>query len=402
MKNLENFDSKIVVASTVYYDKENLQEFVEVFSSVKIIDYNLKQYVDIINKCVLNKQFDSLPPDPQKRRKKIISLILSHANTIAQKLTREKFLAWFEEACDYDSDIELSEELLYRYCWSEFLDRVELEDKSKKPFKEKLNIKPNIPDIGEKKFKRLSEIELPDEKEEEDVVFKTGLKSFDNIVKMRPTNFVLVAARTTIGKSLFMINQAVYNASQGIPVLYVSLEESKEELRKRVALHIKNNNEKTNKKILDNFIVFNPTVSSPQYILGEISNFIEENNVRVVFIDYVQLMKYDNMSDWDSLRALSRELKLFAIRENILLCTASQLKRDAEYTGSNLTNLYGSSTLEADANIVIILESARKQNVRINNVAATNICINKNRSGEQGKIENVLIDYSCGHINIDE
>lgn len=60
--------------------------------------------------------------------------------------------------------------------------------------------------------------------------------------------------------------------------------------------------------------------------------------------------------------------------------------------------MYGSSTIEADANVVIMLEPVRHQNVRINNTTAIAIIVAKNRTGAQGKIDNVIIDYSRGHI----
>lgn len=399
MKYLEKVNTEVIATSAIYYDKPNIEKLINTFSSLNIIDFRLSNFIEIITAINSSGGFDRLPKDPEQRKTKNIELIKTRIDSISDSKTRDRISSWFNNACEQEYDIELQNELLYRYVWAEYLDRVLVEDASSSSFKEKLSIKPFIPDLEEKQIKPLCDIDIPDEQEEDDEIYDTGIYGLDDIVKMRKTNFVVIAARTTIGKSLFMINQAVNLSSKGTKILYASLEESNVELKKRVLLHL-GSERKTEraKSVLNNFHIFTPNNSAPTAILNEITTYITENQINVVFIDYIQLMKYSGMSDWDSLRALTRELKLFAVKNNILLVTASQLKREAELTGSNLTALYGSSTLEADANIIIVLEPVRKQNTRIDNTANININIMKNRSGAQGKVENILIDYSCGHI----
>lgn len=399
MKNrtLDDFNTEVFVSSTIYYEKEDIEKFLETFSNLTVVDFRLEKYIEILEKLMSNGSLDNLPSKPENRKKKIVSLVKASIDTITDVKTRDKITAWFDEACESEYDIELYYELLYRYCWDEFYYRVQMEDSSTTSFKDKLSVRPSIPDIGRKQIQSLAEVEItPEDLDADKQVFPTGINGLDNLVAMRKTNFVVIAARASIGKSLFMINQAIYNAEHGNKILYTSLEENAVELRKRVNLHIKGNS--NSKAILENFIIYTPNTSSPASILDEILRYTKENDIKVVFIDYIQLMKYSNMSDWDSLRSLTRELKLFAVKNNILLITASQLKREVEYTGSNLASLYGSSTLEADANTVIILEPVRHQNVRINNTTAISIIVAKNRSGAQGKVDNIVVDYSKGHI----
>lgn len=397
MKSLEKFNTNVFVSSTVYYEKEDIEKFIELFSSLKIVDFRLSKYVEILEKLLKSGSLDDLPVRPKNRKKKLISLIRTGIDSITDSKMRDKITTWFEDACEEEYDIELQDELLYRYCWAEFYDRVVSEDDENISFKDKLSIRPIVPDVGRKLIQSLDDVVIPeDDVESESKTYGTGITSLDEIVQMRRTNFVVVAARTTIGKSLFMINQAIYNAEHDNKILYCSLEENPVELKKRVLLHIGNNPNKD--KILKNFIIFTPNSSSPTVILDDILKYTKENGISLVFVDYIQLMKYTNLNDWDSLRALTRDLKLFAVKNNILLVTASQLKREVEYTGSNLASLYGSSTLEADANTILILEPVRHQNVRINNTTAISIIVAKNRSGAQGKVENIIIDYSRGHI----
>lgn len=396
---LENFNTEVFVSSTIYYEKEDIQRFLESFSNLTVIDFRLAEYIKILEKLMSSGDLDNLPKKPANRKNKIISLVSASIDSIADSKSRDKISTWFNEACEKEYDLELQDELFYRYCWSEFFDRVNREDESDTSFADKLSIRPNIPDIGRKQFQTLEDIVLPSE--DEDIskqVFPTGISSLDEMVQMRRTNFVVIAARASIGKSLFMINQALHNAASGNKTLYVSLEESDIELKKRMLIHIGAGDKDKYKSINENLIIFTPSNASPNSVLDEIARQVKDQDIKLVFIDYIQLMKYPGMSDWDSLRSLTRDLKLFAIKNNILLVTASQLKREVEYTGSNLASLYGSSTIEADANVVIMLEPVRHQNVRINNTTAIAIIVAKNRTGAQGKIDNVIIDYSRGHI----
>lgn len=396
---LENFNTEVFVSSTIYYEKEDIQRFLESFSNLTVIDFRLAEYIKILEKLMSSGDLDNLPKKPANRKNKIISLVSASIDSIADSKSRDKISTWFNEACEKEYDLELQDELFYRYCWSEFFDRVNREDESDTSFADKLSIRPNIPDIGRKQFRTLEDIVLPSE--DEDIskqVFPTGISSLDEMVQMRRTNFVVIAARASIGKSLFMINQALHNAASGNKTLYVSLEESDIELKKRMLIHIGAGDKDKYKSINENLIIFTPSNASPNSVLDEIARQVKDKDIKLVFIDYIQLMKYPGMSDWDSLRSLTRDLKLFAIKNNILLVTASQLKREVEYTGSNLASLYGSSTIEADANVVIMLEPVRHQNVRINNTTAIAIIVAKNRTGAQGKIDNVIIDYSRGHI----
>jgi replicative DNA helicase len=152
-------------------------------------------------------------------------------------------------------------------------------------------------------------------------------------------------------------------------------------------------------RVFKNFLIYNPTTSSPDPIFDELESTLKERNIAVIFIDYIQLMKYPKMQDFDSLRVLTRELKLFALRNNVCLITASQTRREAEVLGSSLSTLFGSSTIENDANIIMFLERERagSERVRMSNIVPINIMISKNRSGEQGVV-NTEVDYSNGHI----
>lgn len=403
MRDLEKLDTSVYATSVVYYKKEDIEQLVNVFSQVDIIDFRLKALMAILEKKLKGGAFNSLPENPEERKEKIKHIIYDGVNAIPDAMKRAKILSWLDGAMKRECDFELFDELLYRYCWADFMDRVRLEDKKQSDFHDKLSIKPVVPAIKRNPIKTIEDIvaessTLEDVTNDTGVVYPTGLDALDEIVKMRRSNFVVVAARPTIGKSLFMINHAIQCARDNHEVLYVSLEESQRELSKRMLINIGDDPKRAS--ILKRVHIFTPDTGSPTVVLNDIADFVKQNGITVVFIDYIQLMKYSGQSDWDSQRALTREFKLFAIRNDILLVTASQVRRDAEMVGSSLSTLYGSSTLEADANVVLFLETARKNVVRQNNCTSIRIIVAKNRSGAQGQIDDVIIDYSLGRITI--
>lgn len=401
MKNLDTLDNKALVSSILYYDKEEIESFMNLFDKVKILDNNLAKILEITHTLDSKNAFDNLPKKSSERKAKLISLYEKEISIIPESIEREKIEDWFDDVKEYECDIELSEELVYRYCWAEFLYRIQLADKDELPFRDKLTVSPEIPNFTNKAIEKLSEVKAkkadisPDTLNDE--FYSTGIPELDDYVKMRKSNFNVIAARTTIGKSLFMYNMAVYNASKEIKVLYTSLEESKDEVLERIEKHIFGRTPEECETILDNFHIYTPDNSNPDLIFSEIERLIKEEEIGLVFIDYIQLMEYPNMGTWDSLRKLTREFKIYANRNNIMLCTASQIKREAEMMGASLTTLFGSSTLEADANTIIILDNKRKQTVRITDKSIIEANISKNRSGSQGRID-LEFDYSNGHI----
>lgn len=406
MKRKSNKDSLPFVNSVVLYDKSELHDFISVFIQMDLTnDEPLQLFVRALNDGYKNNAFDNLPQETEKRKEKIIQTVVSRINSVRSDKLREEFFDWFNKGLELDSDIELAKELFNRYRWDDLMDKMQkLNDNPDVKFEDKITkLKPIPTQANKKNICPLSEVEIPDEKDE--VVFPTGIEELDDKVKMRQSNFVVVAARASVGKSLFMLNHALYLAKNGISAIYVSLEESSIEIKKRVmnsiGAQINTNPEaiEKNNDIMNRLFICTPSSSSPDTIFNEILDYKREHPVDVIFIDYMQLMKYpDIKNDFDSLRALTRSLKLFAIQNNVLLVSASQIRRDAEYTGANLASLYGSATIEADANVVILIEPIRQQNVRINNTTPISIKIAKNRSGAQGEITNLCIEYDKGTI----
>lgn len=127
-------------------------------------------------------------------------------------------------------------------------------------------------------------------------------------------------------------------------------------------------------------------------MLRRMEQAVKENKVEVILLDYLSLCKFSGMDEWASLRELTSRLKRFAIEHNVLVVSCSQASRSSENHGLSLADLYGSSTIEADSDIVVGIEQREQKYDFSKNIRKGKIKILKNRDGLVGDI-NVNIDY---------
>jgi replicative DNA helicase len=85
---------------------------------------------------------------------------------------------------------------------------------------------------------------------------------------------------------------------------------------------------------------------------------VTNRGVRIVFIDYVQLMKIGEKSsdETSELRIITRDLKALALQLNIPIVILSQLKRDIDARTNKrpmLSDLKMSGSLEEDADTIM-------------------------------------------------
>ena len=87
---LENFNTEVFVSSTIYYEKEDIQRFLESFSNLTVIDFRLAEYIKILEKLMSSGDLDNLPKKPANRKNKIISLVSASIDSIADSKSRDK------------------------------------------------------------------------------------------------------------------------------------------------------------------------------------------------------------------------------------------------------------------------------------------------------------------------
>lgn len=191
-----------------------------------------------------------------------------------------------------------------------------------------------------------------------------------------PGEYAIVGGRTGMGKSYFAINCLHSAAADGIPSVYINLENKSKHVQKRLwqmttgAAFSRNMAGLPAAKVseyleaVEKVRKYPIQVINPGRDLGRVTNAIRqayyENGVQLAVVDYIQLMR-DNAQKRDRINELaeiSAELRMLALDLNIVVVGLAQLSRETEKTADkrpNLTNLRGSGDLEQDASSVFLL-----------------------------------------------
>ena len=234
----------------------------------------------------------------------------------------------------------------------------------------------------------------------------------------------IVAARPAMGKTAFAFQWAIESAYWGKNVAYFSLEMSVEELAERffvahagvIADDIHDHAEflKHPDEILEKmqytageFPDISLQIIRPKESLKakDIVTYCQAQTTKpidLVFVDYLGLMSPNERrkSEYESITAISRELKMAAVQANVPLVAVHQLNRAGERykpRRPTITELRGSGQLEQDASNIILLyrpgyyhdeDGDWSENILSNYAAGddrtTEIIIAKQRNGQTG------------------
>ena len=141
---------------------------------------------------------------------------------------------WVEKMLEVDNPtlFELSEDLLYKYAWLCFKEKINKTEKLELSYKDKLNIKPAIPRTkSEKSFKKLSDSLSKDNNK----LYKFNIEFIDRFLQPMSSQFMVFAARHGGGKTYILLRYALNLAKAGVKTLYISLEMGEAQIRSRIA-----------------------------------------------------------------------------------------------------------------------------------------------------------------------
>ncbi len=248
-----------------------------------------------------------------------------------------------------------------------------------------------------------------------DNLIKTGFDNIDEVLGgFSLGEYVVIGSRPSFGKTQLLINLALH-ISQIMPVLFYSLNLSGYILMNRFIstltkisiqkIHQKDLSEEelqmisTVKKELSKYkLFFNDSPNSSIDTVKEIcSNQINENNVKVIILDYLQLMSSYRYRKHRELEVghISRELKKIAKENNVCVIVTSQLSRSVEMRYGakrpQLSDLRESGAIEQDADKVLLVHRPEQYgfiedeegNSLLNIVE---LIIAKNRNGKIGDV----------------
>lgn len=239
---------------------------------------------------------------------------------------------------------------------------------------------------------------------------KTGFADIDSLIHcLQKKSMIVLAARPSVGKTALALNIAknVITSKDNTPVLFFSLEMSREEIGKRLLADLTgmsstkfgtgfcNNNAliKTmgDTKELPLFIDETP-VTTIFEIKAKAKYFNKKHPLGLIIIDYLQLI---NGSDKripreQQIAEISKGVKSMAKELDVPVLVLSQLNRAAEKENREprLSDLRESGSIEQDADIVLLL--SKKTNDKEEECPYDNgndlrtLIIAKNRNGETG------------------
>lgn len=395
-----------LASAIIYYDKKEFTSFYNLWQSIDSDDADMVSSGQFSTFMGYMKDIHNDIDEEEEILSEYIVTKLRSANDLEpSRIKREQFELWMSEVQEKDNpaNFSLSEDLFDKYCWLCYKDKIDRADRSNMPFRDKLSIKPFNLDISSERptYSKISGIS---NSREGKMSYTTGISILDDFVKPFVTNLLIIAARPGVGKSVFMLQQALENASKGIPSLFISLEMTDIQIKARIMNWYKNR--KTNSsewdkiekeeafQTLDNnlFILSNKS-NNGNIIIEFAEKMIEENDIQIVFVDYLQLIRYPESDEWGSLRKATFDLKTLGVNYNALVVSCSQVLRKSTTYGLELESLFGSSTIENDADIVIGMEVAGRDKIDNSDEEIIYLKILKNREGLSGKKIKMMVKY---------
>ena len=259
---------------------------------------------------------------------------------------------------------------------------------------------------------------------------KSGFHDLDSIIQgFQKSDLIIIAGRPSMGKTALSLNIAT-NAIQNskLPVLFFSLEMSKEQIMYRLLSMETNINQirlrngklsqndwvKVNRMIhiLSKLPLFIDDTSdlSIQTIRSKIKTLIfEQNQIGLIVIDYLQLMQTSKLKSENRAQELSqitRSLKIIAREFNVPIIALSQLSRNVENRVEKrpvLSDLRESGSIEQDADLVIMLYRKNYYETVVTNQNDNEIelIVAKQRNGPTGTVKLQFDEKSNKFFNME-
>lgn len=245
------------------------------------------------------------------------------------------------------------------------------------------------------------------EKKVNNIMF--GFKKLDEHIMLEPSNFGVIAARPSVGKSAYALNIAKNFSLQNQYTLFISLEMSKKEVMNRLIANMsrvkhedikkkqvtkKNEKKKvreaTNKIKNLPLIIYDRGNLDVGHLLNLAKKLKKQGKLDVLLVDYLHLMESgkNNLSPEQNVAYISRKLKQLAQDLNIPCIALSQLNRRSVTQGDkpkppDLHDLRQSGAIEQDANWVLMLHSPDEVG-KFEEEKFLDFYVRKNRSGKIG------------------
>lgn len=244
------------------------------------------------------------------------------------------------------------------------------------------NVKKDVMKIGNVVTDAIKQIEIAGKRESGLSGIPSGFHDLDKLTSgWQPSDLIIIAARPAMGKTAFVLSMAKNMAlNYNIPTAVFTLEMSNIQLANRLICNvceiegekIKSGHlsqlewSQLNKRVnhlFDSPLFVDETANLSIFELRtKARRLVREHNVKIIIIDYLQLMNASGMkfgSREQEVSMISRSLKQLAKELNIPIIALSQLNRSVENRTDGkrpqLSDLRESGAIEQDADIVCFI-----------------------------------------------
>jgi replicative DNA helicase len=259
----------------------------------------------------------------------------------------------------------------------------------------------------------------------------SGFYELDSLTQgFQKSDLIIVAGRPSMGKTAFSLTMGLnIIKTSKLPILFFSLEMSKEQIMYRLLAMETNINQmrlrsgklyrndwiKLNKviKIISKlpFFIDDTSDLSIQDIRSKIKTIIfEQTQIGLIVIDYLQLMqnsKFKLENRVQELSQITRSLKNIAREFNVPIIALSQLSRNVENRVNKkpiLSDLRESGSIEQDADLVLMLYRNNYYNSKSElerTPDLTDLIVAKQRNGPTGTVKLKFDEKRTKFLNID-
>jgi replicative DNA helicase len=244
-----------------------------------------------------------------------------------------------------------------------------------------------------------------------DDTVSTGILPLDRMLDggFHKGNMIVVAGRASMGKTSVCLSFARKAAIAGTPVLYIAMEQSADELTRKLLLSFTSataeeisGNRLTDKQKEEIAMGKEVIKRMPLYFYcqdsltaAKISTIVRryriEHQIDMVVVDLLGTVRpTSDAPRFVQIGEVSRALKAIAVREQIPLLAATQINREAaksESKAPHLHNLSDSGSIEQDADVVLMVHRPHYYDASNNNYRGIGqFLVRKNRMGGTGTI----------------
>ena len=207
-------------------------------------------------------------------------------------------------------------------------------------------------------------------------IMKTGFIDLDKTININEPKIIFLGGRPGMGKTALAVDIASNIClKQNIPVLILSIEESKNSVINRIIAkesridiskirlneldEREENIVQVQRKLIENSKIFIEDIGlqSIGKVIELIRKYVNENNVRLIAIDYLQLMR-DSIMTEIRMKNILRQLKQISKELKITILITSQLSRTLEEIDDcrpNINNLRNKEDILKYADIIMFL-----------------------------------------------